>query len=140
MKIVFANPGECSRIIETCALERIIDQTVKIKTDRSPFSDDENICVVMDKEALTFMIHPNRLIDTAEEPFPVFGPCIFCQKQDGKYTGLTDEQIQKVEKKYHLPEQCFINHEQRIMLWASYNPEEKFPQKRQTGKTKGEER
>ena len=137
MKIIIANPGKCSRIAETEDIKKTLARIIGVGIDKPPFSKDEEVSVVMGREHRKLMLAPNRLIDTVEDSFPVFGPCVFCRKQDGKYTGLTDEQIQKIEKEYHLPERCFINPELKIMIWEPYDPEK---QKNRTGKSRGGER
>ena len=129
MKIVVANPNQYAKIVETEDVEIAIAKTIGSGIfDRVLHSKDQDVCVVMGAMHQQLKLAPNRLIDTIEEPFPVFGPLVFCQKQDGKYTGLVDEQAEKLKKEYHLPEECHANPVLKILIWKPYDPAERTQQ------------
>lgn len=143
MKIVVANPDQYAKIMETedvgKAIAKIIGNGI---FDITLHSKEQDVCVVVGAMHQQLKLAPNRLIDTMEEPFPVFGPLVLCQKQDGKYTGLTDEQAEKLKKEFHLPEECYANPVLKILIWEPYDPAERPQQSEKKGpkKSKGQER
>lgn len=143
MKIVIANPNQYAKVIETEDVEKAIAKAIGSGVfDRAPFPKDKDVSIVMGAMHQQLKLAPNRLIDTTEEPFPVFGPFVLCQKEDGKYVGLTDEQAEKFEKKYHLPEECMVNPVLKIIMWEPYDPAERpqQPEKKVPKKSRGQER
>ncbi len=143
MKIVIANPNQYAKVIETEDVEKAIAKAIGGGVfDRAPFPMDRDVSIVMGAMHQQLKLAPNRLIDTTEKPFPVFGPFVLCQKEDGKYVGLTDEQAEKFEKKYHLPEECMVNPVLKIIMWEPYDPAERLqqPEKKVPKKSKGQER
>lgn len=143
MKIVVAAPNQYAKTLETEDVEKAIAKVIGGGTfDLAPFPKDKDVSIVMGTMHQQMKLAPNRLIDNVEEPFPVFGPLVLCQKQDGKYTGLTDEQAEKFEKRYHQPEQCYANPILKIMVWEPYDPTDTptKPEQKAPKKSRGQER
>lgn len=143
MKIVIVYPNLCAKVIETKDVEKAIAKAIGGDVfDRAPFLKDKDVSIVMGAMHQQLKLVPNRLIDTTEEPFPVFGPFVLCQKENGKYVGLTDEQAEKYEKEYHLPEECMVNPVLKIIRWEPYDPAERpqQPEKKVPKKSRGQGR
>ena len=143
MKIVIVSPNLYAKVIETEDVEKAIAKAIGGDVfDRAPFLKDKDVSIVMGAMHQQLKLVPNRLIDTTEEPFPVFGPFVLCQKENGKYVGLTDEQAEKYEKEYHLPEECVVNPVLKIIRWEPYDPAERpqQPEKKVPKKSRGQGR
>lgn len=143
MKIVIVYPNLYAKVIETKDVEKAIAKAIGGDVfDRAPFLKDKDVSIVMGAMHQQLKLVPNRLIDTTEEPFPVFGPFVLCQKENGKYVGLTDEQAEKYEKEYHLPEECMVNPVLKIIRWEPYDPAERpqQPEKKVPKKSRGQGR
>lgn len=143
MKIVIVYPNLYAKVIETKDVEKAIAKAIGGDVfDHAPFLKDKDVSIVMGAMHQQLKLVPNRLIDTTEEPFPVFGPFVLCQKENGKYVGLTDEQAEKYEKEYHLPEECMVNPVLKIIRWEPYDPAERpqQPEKKVPKKSRGQGR
>lgn len=143
MKIVIVYPNLYAEVIETEDVEKAIAKAIGGDVfDRAPFLKDKDVSIVMGTMHQQLKLVPNRLIDTTEEPFPIFGPFVLCQKENGKYVGLTDEQAEKFEKEYHLPEECMVNPVLKIIRWEPYDPAERpqQPEKKVPKKSRGQGR
>lgn len=143
MKIVIVYPNLYAKVIETKDVEKAIAKAIGGDVfDRAPFLKDKDVSIVVGAMHQQLKLVPNRLIDTTEEPFPVFGPFVLCQKENGKYVGLTDEQAEKYEKEYHLPKECMVNPVLKIIRWEPYDPAERpqQPEKKVPKKSRGQGR
>ena len=63
---------------------------------------EERAVIVCNDEALLLNMKPNRFVAEIQEP--IFGSFFVCGLGDGDLVGLTDEQLERFEKKFHYPQ------------------------------------
>ncbi|WP_394960933.1 DUF3846 domain-containing protein [Candidatus Allofournierella merdavium] len=63
---------------------------------------EERAAIVCNDEALLLNMKPNRFVAEIQEP--IFGSFFVCGLGDGDLVGLTDEQLERFEKKFHYPQ------------------------------------
>ena len=63
---------------------------------------EERAVIVCNDEALLLDMKPNRFVAEIQEP--IFGSFFVCGLGDGDLVGLTDEQLERFEKKFHYPQ------------------------------------
>ena len=63
---------------------------------------EERAVIVCNDEALLLNMKPNRFVAEIQEP--IFGFFFVCGLGDGDLVGLTDEQLERFEKKFHYPQ------------------------------------
>lgn len=125
MKILMVEPGKYARIEESDDINAAISRTIGgASINRTPFEQDKDICLVMGAVQKKHAHAINRIIETPDERFPVFGSFVVCRKQNGNYVGLTDEQSQKYNEQFHLPQKTFYDSLLDINFFTDYDPAE----------------
>lgn len=140
MKILIVKRGEYAQLIETEDINASIASAIGgVRVDINPFEQKKDVCLVMGAKHQMLALAFNRIIETPEERLPVYGPFVVCQKQNGKYIGLTDEQAQEFNEKYHFPQKSFYDSILDINFYTDYDPTEKQKAAKEKGQREDRE-
>ena len=101
MQVLIVRPGEYAERVK-------IDGSLKSMQDivggliEVVYLWEERAVIVCNDEALLLNMKPNRFVAEIQEP--IFGSFFVCGLGDGDLVGLTDEQLERFEKKFHYPQ------------------------------------
>lgn len=119
MQVLIVRPGEYAKraTIDGSleSMQDIVDGMIEVV-----YPWEERAAIVCNEEALLLDMKPNRFVAEIQEP--IFGSFFVCGLGEEDLVGLTDEQLERFDKKFHYP-QLFTMAENCCIV-TDYRPED----------------